>query len=194
MDFTNPNDFWMHKMQKYDPYKDMDDDDRLKAGCIQAFIVIMMMLVGLGICCLMGSCTTTKYVTVPEVHEIHHNHTDSVIQRDSVVKETQTTVMQLDSAAMAQYGIQLKSAERAWLVRTAELERQIQQLKELRNDSIQKADSIPYPVEVPVEVPAQLTWWQQTRLHIGGVVFWLLAFAVAWYIGGLLRKVKKFLP
>ena len=194
MDFSNPNDFWMHKMQKYDPYKNMDDDDRLKAGCIQAFIVIMMMLVGLVICCLMGSCTTTKYVTVPQQHTEHHWHTDSVFQRDSVVKETLTTVMQLDSAAMAQYGVQLKSAERAWLVRTAELERQIQQLKELRNDSIQKADSIPYPVEVPVEVPAQLTWWQQTRLHIGGVVFWLLAFAVAWYIGGLLRKVKKFLP
>ena len=183
MNFTNPNDFWMNK---YDPYKDMDDDDRLKAGCIQASIIVMMILVGLVICCLFGSCTTTKYVTVPEVHEIHHNHTDSVFQRDSVVKESLTTVMQLDSAAMAQYGIQLKSAERAWLVRTAELERQIQQLKELRNDSIQKADSIPYPVEVPKEVPAELTWWQQTRLHIANVVLYILG------LGALFMCVKRY--
>ena len=38
MDFTNPNDFWMHKMQKYDPYKNMNDDERMKAGCIQALL------------------------------------------------------------------------------------------------------------------------------------------------------------
>lgn len=142
------------------------------AGWFLGVIILILLL--------LCSCTTTKYVTVPEVHEIHHNHTDSVIQRDSVVKETLTTVMQLDSAAMAQYGIQLKSAESAWLVRTAELERQIQQLKELRNDSIQKADSIPYPVEVIKEVPAELSWWQRLKMKVGGaaIILCLLAFAI----------------
>lgn len=186
MDFTNPNDFWMHKIQKYDPYKDMNDDERMKAGCIQAFIVIMMMLVGLGICCLMGSCTTTEYVTVPQQHTEHHWHTDSVFQRDSVVKETLTTVMQLDSAEMSRYGIQLKSAERAWLVKTAELERQIQQLMQLSATCDTVRDSIPYPVEVPVEVPAQLTWWQHTRLHIANIVLYLLGF------GALFICVKRY--
>ena len=187
MDFTNPNDFWMHKMQKYDPYKDMDDDDRLKAGCIQAFIVIMMMLVGLGICCLMGSCTTTKYVTVPEVHEIHHNHTDSVIQRDSVVKETQTTVMQLDSAAMAKYGIQLKSAERAWLVKTTELEREIERLMAMSatKDSVHDSIPVPYPVEKLVE--RSRSTLEKVLLCVGILTFMALIVFAAF-------KLKKFLP
>ena len=174
-------------MQKYDPYKDMDDDDRLKAGCIQAFIVIMMMLVGLGICCLMGSCTTTKYVTVPEVHEIHHNHTDSVIQRDSVVKETQTTVMQLDSAAMAQYGIQLKSAERAWLVKSKELEKQIERLMAMSATKDSVHDSIPYPVEVIKEVPRKVSKTER-GLMIAGI---LSMMAVIVFVA---LRVRKFLP
>ena len=57
MNYNNPNDPWMHT--GYDPYKDMNDDERMKAGCIQASIVIVMILIGLCICCLFGSCTTT---------------------------------------------------------------------------------------------------------------------------------------
>jgi hypothetical protein len=34
-------------------------------------------------------------------------------------------------------------------------------------------DSIHQPYPVIKEVPAELTWWQQARMHIGGVVFWL---------------------
>jgi hypothetical protein len=35
-------------------------------------------------------------------------------------------------------------------------------------------DSIPYPVDVIKEVPAKLTWWQQTRLHLANIVLWSL--------------------
>ena len=52
------------------------------------------------------SCSTQqKIVPVPEIHEQHHWHTDSVHQTDSIIRETTTTIMQLDSVAMAQYGI-----------------------------------------------------------------------------------------
>lgn len=144
--------------------------------------VIMTMVVAM----LMSSCKQVEYVMVPEVHEVHHNHTDSVFQRDSVVKESLTTVMQLDSAAMAKYGIQLKNAERAWLVRTAELERQIQQLKEMRNDSIHEVDTVyqPYPVEVVKEVEKPLSWWQRTKMKSGVVFMMLLG-------GGLLFLLYK---
>ena len=94
--------------------------------------------------------------------------------------------MQLDSAEMSRYGIQLKSAERAWLVKTAELERQIQQLMQLSATRDTVRDSIPYPVEVPVEVPAQLTWWQQTRLHIANILLYLLG------LGALFMCVKRY--
>lgn len=151
--------------------------------------LIMAMIVMCSIAMLAG-CKDIEYVTVPEVHEIHHHHTDSIHQTDSVVYEKETTIMQLDSAAMAQYGIQLKSAERAWLVRTAELERQIQQLKELRNDSIHQIDSIPkpYPVEVVKEVAKPLTWWQRTQIYAGDLLLIGLFVAAGFGIYRLWRK------
>jgi len=113
------------------------------------------------------SCSTQQIVPVPEIHENHHWHTDTVHQTDSIIRETQTTIMQLDSAAMARYGIQLKSAERAWLVKTAELQRQIERLEamSIQKDSVH--DSIPYPVEVIKEVPAELSWWQGLLVRLG---------------------------
>ena len=46
-----------------------------------------------------------------------------------------------------------------------------------------KMDSIPYPVEVIKEVPAKLTWWQQTRLHLFNIIGIALAVIVVFYIG-----------
>ena len=116
------------------------------------------------------ACTTTKYVTVPEVHEVHHHHTDSIKQTDSVTVEKETVIMQLDSAAMAKYGIQMKAAERAWLVKTAELEHRLQQLIENHTDTVHERDSVPYPVEVikEVEVEKPLHWWQKALMFLGG--------------------------
>ena len=116
------------------------------------------------------ACTTTKYVTVPEIHEVHHHHTDSIHQTDSVTVEKETVIMQLDSDAMAKYGIQLKAAERAWLVRTAELERRLQQLAETHTDTVHERDSVPYPVEVikEVEIEKDLHWWQKALMFLGG--------------------------
>jgi hypothetical protein len=108
---------------------------------------------------------------------------------DSVISEKETIVMQLDSAAMAQYGIQLKEAEKAWLVRTAELERQIQKIINLSSTNDTVRDSIPYPVEVIKEVPATLTWWQQLRINVGGIMIFLLIGMLCWWMGGLLRKL-----
>ena len=116
------------------------------------------------------ACTTTKYVTVPEIHEVHHHHTDSIHQTDSVTVEKETVIMQLDSDAMAKYGIQLKAAERAWLVRTSELERRLQQLAETHTDTVHERDSVPYPVEAikEVEVEKDLHWWQKALMFLGG--------------------------
>ena len=137
-------------------------------------------------CFLLPSCTTTKYVPVVEKHDEHHWHTDSVIQKDSTYHEKETTIMQLDSAEMARYGIRLKQAERAWLVRTNELQRQIERLEAMSvsKDSVHDSIPVPYPVEVIREVPAELTWWQQTRMDIGG---WAIV-ALSILLGILLRS------
>ena len=147
-----------------------DERDGCAMGCGTLAAVILCILLSI----IFGSCTTPQYIAVPEVHEIHHHHTDSIHETDSVTVDRETVVMQLDSEAMAQYGIQMKEWERAWLVRTRELERELQRISRLKSDTVTIRDSIPYPVEVPVEVPAQLTWWQQARLHLANVVLWAL--------------------
>ncbi len=149
---------------------------------------LVLFIVVVGMIC---SCTTTRYVEVPVVHEIHHHHTDSIHKTDSVTKEKETVIMQLDSAAMAQYGIQLKNAERAWLVRTAELEKKLSELSEIHTDTVYQCDSIPYPVEVTKEIPAELTWWQKTRIHAGEALLVLLAVAA---VIGLWKFYKTFRP
>ena len=124
---------------------------------------------------------------MPEVHEIYHNQTDTIIQQDSVIRETQTTIMQLDSAAMAQYGIQLKAAERAWLVKSKELERQIERLMAMSATKDSVHDSIPYPVEVIKEVPRKVSKTER-GLMIAGI---LSMMAVIVFVA---FRIKKFLP
>ena len=193
IDYNNPNDMWLNN--GHDPYKGLSNEERMTAGCSQSSCVAGAIIVALLICAMFGSCTTTKYVPVTEQHTEHHWHTDSVKERDSVHTENTTIIREVDSAAMAKYGIQMQNNQRAWLVLQREMENRLRELEHMTATHDTIRDSIPYPVEVTKEVPAKLTWWQQTRIHIGGVVFWLLAFAAFWYIGGLLRKVKnRFLP
>ena len=187
MDYMNPNDYWRH--QDYDPYKGMNDEEKLRAGCWQMVVFLVAVAIGMIVCSFFTSCKSVEYVPVVQTHEQHHWHTDSVKEKDSIYHENTTIIQQLDSAAMAQYGIQLKSAERAWLVKTAELERQIQQLSHLTQDRDTVRDSVPVPYPVIKEVPAELTWWQQTRLHIANILLWaLLIVGVVWIIK------KKLLP
>jgi len=62
-------------------------------------------------------------------------------------------------------------------------------IERLSHDTIyqSKRDSIPYPVEVTKEMPAKLTWWQQTRLHLANIVLYLLL------IVGIIWIAKKHL-
>ena len=83
----------------------------------------------------------------------------------TVISKKETTIMQLDSAAMAQYGIRLQAAEKAWLVRTAELEKQLHNMQKTKTDSLLKIDSIPIPY--PVEVV-------KTEHHWGGWIAFIV--------------------
>ena len=136
---------------------------------------------------VLAGCKQTEYVPVVETHDVHHWHTDSVKQKDSVYHEKTTTIMQLDSAAMAKYGIQLKSAERAWLVKTTELEREIERLMAMSatKDSVHDSIPVPYPVEKIVEKP--LSTPQKGLMGIGILSILALVLFAAY-------KLKRFLP
>lgn len=122
---------------------------------------------------LMCSCTTTRYVPVIE------QHTDTLVktkyQRDSIYIHDSTFVFMNGDTVL------IEKWHTKWRDRIV-------------HDTLyqSKRDSIPYPVEVTKEVPANLTWWQQVRIHVGGVVLWLLLAVFCWCIGGILRKVLPF--
>ena len=178
-----------YNLMGYDPYKGMTDEERMKA-CLRHMVAMgVALLLALTVCALLGSCTTTKYVTVPEVHEHWHHSTDTIRQTDSIIDRQTTTIREVDSATMARYGIQMKDIQRAWLIETNRLQRELSELRQSHTDTVHERDSIPYPVEVVKEVPAELTWWQQTRLYIANAALALLVAAVAVWVAK-----KKFLP
>jgi hypothetical protein len=171
IDYNNPNEMW--RQTGYDPYKGLSDEERIKAGCMQVVAFIVMLIVGLALCALFGSCTTTKYVPVPEYH------TDTLRQ----VTVRHDSVMVHDSIHVSEKGD------------TVRIERWHTQYRDrIVRDTVyqSKRDSIPYPVEVVKEVPAKLTWWQQTRLHLANIVLYLAAIVAVIYIGR--RHLKKYLP
>lgn len=132
-------------------------------GC---FSYALGILIGLLMAVLLAGCTTTKYVPVPEVHHdtvrITQQQRDSIYLHDSIWVQTLTrgdTVFLTTDRWHTQY-------RDRWSHDT---------LYQSRTDTIAK----PYPVEV--EVPAELSWWQQTRLHLANILLWVIAIAgVVW--------------
>lgn len=156
----------------------------INAGGGFLLIIICCLAVVLMIASLIG-CKHVEYVTVPEVHTEYHHTSDTVRQVDSIIDRQTTVVREVDSATMAQYGIQLEHAQRAWLIQSDRLMREIERLKEVKNDTLVVRDSIPYPVEKIVEKPytpklVQVLAW------VGGI----LIISVLGWVG--IKIYKKF--
>lgn len=109
------------------------------------------------------SCSP-RVVTVPEYHYESHHSSDTVFQRDSVMKEQKTVIREADSTMLAELGIRLRDGERAILVLQKELQRVLSQQKEAVHDTVCLTDSIrvPYPVE------KKLSRWQDICISFGG--------------------------
>ena len=179
IDYHNPNDYW----HGYDPYNGLSDNERMKAGCFQGACFIVAFIVIVVLCALLGSCTTTKYVPVSETRTEHHWHTDSVKERDSTHTERNTIIRELDSAAMARYGIQMQANQRAWLVLQREMENRLRELEHMTANRDTVRDSVPVPYPVIKEVPAKLTTWQQFRIHLANILLYLLLIVGIIYVG-----------
>ena len=166
INYNDPNEMWKHN--GYDPYKGMNEKQRMMAGCLQGVAFVLMIIFALAMCVLLGSCTTTKYVPVPEYH------TDTV----RIVQHERDSIYLSDSIYVSDFvrdDTIYKTVER-W--RTKYIER-------MTHDTLyqSKVDSIPYPVEVIKEVPAELTWWQQTRLHLANILLYLILIVGIIYVG-----------
>jgi hypothetical protein len=129
-------------------------------------------MLGVVACLLMtmcSSCTTTKYVTVPEYH------TDTVL----VNKTVHDSIWVHDSVMVTQYqkGDTIYQECEKWHTKYV--------LKEVHDTTyISKIDSIPqpYPVEVTKEVPAELSWWQQARMYVGTITLIALLVIIIIYL------------
>ena len=134
---------WWNERQEYyyDPYG--GNEELHKDGC---GVMVLWVVIG-ALCAMLGSCKT-EYVPIETVRTEYHHTRDSIHHTDSVIKEKQVTIMQLDSEAMAQYGIQLEAAEKAWLVLQQEMESKIKKLTEHKTDTFLKTDTIREAVPV----------------------------------------------
>lgn len=175
MTFRNPNDNWRKR-------RDDSEHDSMKTILITLAFVIMWV----AIVWLLSGCTTTKYVPVTETRTEHHWHTDSVKERDSTHTERETIIREVDSAAMAKYGIQMQANQRAWLVLQREMENRLRELEHMSANKDTVRDSIPAPYKVTEYVERKRTKFEWMLIIIG----------IAALFGGILwlaNKIKKYL-
>jgi hypothetical protein len=117
---------------------------------------------------LLTGCTTTKYVPVVE-------HRTDTLMKYSTVRDS---IYLSDSIYVSDFvrdDTVYKTIDR-WHTRYVERTR-TDTLYQSRTDSI----PVPYPVEK--KVPAQLTWWQQTRLHLANIMLYMLAVVAVVCVG-----------
>ena len=113
---------------------------------------------------LLGSCTTTKYVPVIE-------HTTDTLR---VSRNIRDSIYVHDSIRVSEKGD------------TVKIERWHTQYRDRWNtDTVyqHRVDSVPAPYPVEKKVPAKLTWWQQTRLHLANILLYLILIVGIIYVG-----------
>lgn len=155
MDYNNPNDPWFNT--GYDPYKGLNEKERIKVGCLQGAAFVVLIIMGLLLCAMLSGCTTTKYVQVPVVHN------DTTI----VTKHQRDSIWLHDSTYIKEKGDTVRIEK--W--HTKYVEKQVHD-----TTYIAKVDTIREVFTNEVEKP--LTWWQQTKMHIGAIALYLLALLV----------------
>lgn len=163
-----PYDDYMFQQGEDDMLKNLDPQDRMAAGCFRAIAIIAAFIIAMIVCSLFSSCKSVEYVPVIE------HHTDTLIktnvQRDSVYVHDSVTVTQKGDTVLMD----------RW--HTKYVEREVHD-----TTYVSKIDSIPKPYPVEVKVEKQLTWWQQTRLHLANILLWLVgiigvAYIVRWWL------------
>lgn len=126
-------------------------------------------------------------LTVPEIHEYWHHTSDTIRQTDSIIDKQTTIIRELDSAAMAEYGIRLQGLQRAWLVDNSRLQRELSELRQTKTDTVIERDSVPVPYPVIQEVKKPLTMIEKGLMGTGiGAIVGLLFYCIIF--------IKKYLP
>lgn len=179
MKYSDPEEAWYHELKRRPQGE----------GCLLSVLSVTFLILAVALMLAFSGCTTTRYVPVEQHHTEHHWHTDSVKERDSVHTEKNTVIRELDSAAMAKYGIQMERNQKAWLVLQREMEARMRDLERMTatKDTIHDSIPIPYPVEVTKEVPRE-----RSKVEWGLIVMGILSLMIL--ILYVVIKLRKFLP
>jgi hypothetical protein len=145
-----------------------DDDEvgEVAKGCFRSVIFIIVTLVLLCLTLCLVGCKSTEYVEVPVIH------TDTLIQtkvqRDSIWKHDSIFINQW------QRGDTIFQVKDRWHTKYVE---------SIKHDTvyISKRDTITKTITLTKN--DTLTWWQQTRMHLGGAVIWLALLAFVIWLG-----------
>lgn len=119
-------------------------------GCLGIVVWMFILLVAGFVLIAMGSCSSVKYVPVETIRHdsiyITQHQKDSIYIHDSIYQKEKGDTLIIEK----------------WHTKYLE--------KQVRDTLIQiERDTIPQPYPYEVEVPAQLSWWQKTRMHIGEI-------------------------
>ena len=136
-------------------------------GCLGIVMWMFILLVAGFVLIAMGSCKSVKYVPVETIRHdsiyITQHQKDSIYIHDSIYQKEKGDTLIIEK----------------WHTKYIE--------KQVRDTLIQiERDTIPQPYPYEVEVPAQLSWWQKTRMHIGEIS--LVALLVL--IGSWIVRIK----
>lgn len=136
-------------------------------GCLGIMAWMFILLVAGFVLIAMGSCRSVRYVPVETIkHDslyITQHQKDSIYIHDSIYQKEKGDTVLIEK----------------WHTRYIE--------KQVRDTLIQiQRDTIPLPYPYEVEVPAQLSWWQKTRMHIGEIA--LVALLVL--LGSWIVRIK----
>ena len=122
---------------------------------------------------LLTGCTTTKYVPIETVRtdtmKVTKYERDSIYIHDSTIVREKGDTMLIEK----------------WHTRWRD---------RWMHDTVyqSRVDSIPKPYPVEKRVPAELTWWQQTRLHLANILLYAMLVIGIFYLGKFLlsRYIK----
>ena len=120
---------------------------------------------------ILGSCTTTRYVTVPEYHTDTLIHTtvrhDSVMLHDSIYHMEKGDTILIEK----------------WHTKYRE---------RLVHDTLyqHRIDTIAKPYPIPEYVEKKLSWWQRLRLHLGNIMLVLIGAAVLYAAARIYMRIK----
>lgn len=120
---------------------------------------------------LLVGCKTHEPIVVHDVHTEYKTKIDTFHRVDSFFKESNTIIREVDSATMAQFGIQLEG-QKAWLIKQLQQQKQSNSVQHTVHDTIVVTDSIPVPYKVVEE--KKLTFIQKSAMSVGYISLFLI--------------------